>query len=65
MIDSESMRAFLQANQMILVTKENVKALLDAMESLKCPVDDDLIEATNHMNDCCQVLVRRYLQEGM
>ena len=65
MIDSESMRAFLQANQMILVTKESVNSLLGAMESLKCPVEDDLIEATNHMNDCCQVLVRRYLQEGV
>jgi len=64
MISGEEMRAFLQAHQMILVTKEQVNSLLKQMENLKVPADDSVTEAINHMNDCCQVLVRRHLQEG-
>ena len=62
MIDSETMKAFLQANKMVLVPRDTVDLLLGAMESLKCPVEDDVMDAVNHMNDCCQELVKRYLQ---
>ena len=62
MIDGETMRAFLDANQMALLPRNTLDSLLGAMESLKCPVEDDVMDAVNHMNDCCQELVKRYLQ---